>query len=155
MSTKNKRTFIVTAYRGGARDKHSYVVGAFSTKEAAIKCAETHVPYRTGIYSCEVTSCVMDEFDNEKDYYTRLEHKEKGRFELIAENTNPPKNIVGILAKTNDAVMRWSVKHKNDRDIHFKIKKVGDADGVHLSRIVVLDDLGTEVLEYAKSRIRG
>jgi hypothetical protein len=46
--------FIVTAYRWGDRENHSYVVGAFSTKDEAILWAKKEEEWRGGKYDCEV-----------------------------------------------------------------------------------------------------
>lgn len=47
-------TYVVTAYRWGQRNAHSYVVGAFPNLDDAKKCADAHVDYRGGKYGCEV-----------------------------------------------------------------------------------------------------
>lgn len=59
--------YIVTAYRWGHRDNHSYVVGAFSTKEQADQAADTHVGWRGGKYGCEVVEC--DVGNTSEDYH--------------------------------------------------------------------------------------
>lgn len=61
--------FTVTAYRFGMREKHSYVVGVFSKKAKAIKCADDHTAYRGRKYGCDVDVCKLDHY-SEKD----LEH---------------------------------------------------------------------------------
>lgn len=48
--------FVVTAYRWGQRNAHSYVVGAFADFEKAKACAIAHVDYRGGKYGCEVVA---------------------------------------------------------------------------------------------------
>lgn len=48
------KAYVVTAYRWGQRNAHSYVVGAFPDIEQAKACAEAHVEYRGGKYACEV-----------------------------------------------------------------------------------------------------
>ena len=50
---KNK-FYIVIAYRWGARENHSYFVGLFDKKHAALKCAEKENDHRGGKYECEV-----------------------------------------------------------------------------------------------------
>lgn len=49
--------YVVTAYRWGLRDAHSYVVGAYPTLDAAMQVARDHVEYRGGKYGCEVMCC--------------------------------------------------------------------------------------------------
>ena len=55
--------YVVTAYKWGLRDNHSYVVGAYTDLEQAKCIADSHVEYRGNKYGCEVTSCVQN--DNE------------------------------------------------------------------------------------------
>jgi hypothetical protein len=49
--------FVVSAYRWGLRDCHSYVVGVRDTLDAARELADSHVEYRGGKYGCEVVQC--------------------------------------------------------------------------------------------------
>lgn len=69
--------YVVVAYRWGKRDDHSYTVGVFSKKLQAMKCAAEHAEYRGGKYACVVESCVMNEFDNEADEYTKEVYRTK------------------------------------------------------------------------------
>lgn len=46
--------YVVTAYRWGQRNAHSFVVGAYIGVSAAIRCAEEYADYRGGKYACEV-----------------------------------------------------------------------------------------------------
>lgn len=62
--------FIVNAYRNGNREKHSYTVAVYSTKEQAIECAESHCTYRGGKYVCIVESLFLNQFGNEENDYT-------------------------------------------------------------------------------------
>jgi len=48
-------SYVVTAYRWGQRNAHSYVVGAFPELQAAKDCADAYVDYRGGKYAAEVT----------------------------------------------------------------------------------------------------
>lgn len=50
--------FVVTAYRWGNKEGHSYVVGAFDAEELAITQAKLEEEWRGGKYECEVI--VMD-----------------------------------------------------------------------------------------------
>lgn len=49
--------YVVTAYRWGLRDNHSYVVGAYLDKKLAKIVAREHVGYRGNKYGCEVIEC--------------------------------------------------------------------------------------------------
>lgn len=49
--------YVVTAYRWGLRDAHSYVVGAYRDREEAVRVAREHVNFRGGKYGCEVVEC--------------------------------------------------------------------------------------------------
>jgi hypothetical protein len=69
--TKMKNeTYIVVAYRWGERKNHSYTLGVFNKKYAAIKCADGHTEYRGGKYACVVEKCIMNDFENDTDNYT-------------------------------------------------------------------------------------
>ena len=72
--------YIVTAYRSGCRDNHSYNVGVFRNKDQAIRVADSHCNYRGGKYACVVESCIIDHFDNERDEYTEEIYTVKSRF---------------------------------------------------------------------------
>lgn len=62
--------YVVTAYRWGSQNGHSYVVGAFDDRDKAIACAGTHTTYRGGKYACVVDECVLNESEDEEDEYT-------------------------------------------------------------------------------------
>lgn len=48
------KIYVVTAYRWGQRNAHSYIVGARADLEEAKKLADHEVDYRGGKYGCEV-----------------------------------------------------------------------------------------------------
>lgn len=52
--------YTVHAYRWGDRECHSYTVGVFGKKHAALKAAETEEDYRGGKYKCEVLEWTLD-----------------------------------------------------------------------------------------------
>lgn len=45
--------WVVTAYKWGCRDNHSYIVGIYSTESVAKDACEKEVEYRGGKYGCE------------------------------------------------------------------------------------------------------
>ena len=51
--------YTVHAYRYGDRKQHSYPIGVFPKKHAAIKAAEEEEAYRGGKYGCEVVESVL------------------------------------------------------------------------------------------------
>lgn len=59
--------YVVTAYRWGQRNAHSYVVGAYPDLNRAKQCAEEHVDYRGGKYACEVVQAGSWSEDDERD----------------------------------------------------------------------------------------
>lgn len=73
----DKEIYIVTAYRWGERENHSYVLGAFFKKHSAIKCADEHTKYRGGKYACSVEMAIEGKFDNDSDNYTKEIYKTK------------------------------------------------------------------------------
>jgi len=56
---KNK-VYTVTAYKWGNREDHSYIVGVYSKKHAAIKAAEIEEEWRGKEYECEVLEWELD-----------------------------------------------------------------------------------------------
>lgn len=52
--------YTVHAYRWGDRECHSYIVGVFSKKHAAIKAADHETEYRGGKYECEIIEWEVD-----------------------------------------------------------------------------------------------
>lgn len=52
--------YTVHAYRWGDRERHSYTVGVFGKKHAALKAAVTEKDYRGGKYECEVLEWMLD-----------------------------------------------------------------------------------------------
>lgn len=55
--------YVITAYRWGQRNGHSYVVGATDDLETAKTLAENHVQYRGGKYGCEVCECKFPDIE--------------------------------------------------------------------------------------------
>lgn len=55
-----KYVYTVHAYRWGDREMHSYSVGVYSKKLAAMKAAGTEREWRGGKYECEVLEWVLD-----------------------------------------------------------------------------------------------
>ena len=60
--------YVVTAYRFGDRESHSYVVGAFDDQENALKQAKLEREWRGGKYECEVRSMNINESLKYKNY---------------------------------------------------------------------------------------
>ncbi len=69
--------YVVTAYRWGRKENHSYVLGVFSKKAKAIKVADSHRDYRGGKYDCVVDECILDDFDNDNDSHSREIYRSK------------------------------------------------------------------------------
>jgi len=72
-----KTVYVVTSYRWGNREDHSYILGVFSKKAQAIKCADSHVMYRGGKYYPEVDAVTLDSFSNDDDDYSKTIYKTK------------------------------------------------------------------------------
>ena len=60
--------YVVTAYRFGYRESHSYVVGAFDNEEESLKQAKLEREWRGGKYECEVRSMELNESLKYKNY---------------------------------------------------------------------------------------
>ena len=54
------KIYTVHAYRWGDRERHSYSVGVYSKKHAALKAAEAEAEWRGGKYECEVIEWIPD-----------------------------------------------------------------------------------------------
>ncbi len=54
------KVFVTTMYRGGDREKHSYVLGVWSSKELATQHGQNEAAWRGGKYDPEVTEWVID-----------------------------------------------------------------------------------------------
>jgi len=52
--------YVVTMYRYGAHEKHSYILGVYSTREAAFSAGKDEEYGRAAKYSAEVTEWVVD-----------------------------------------------------------------------------------------------
>lgn len=52
--------YCVTSYRWADNENHSYVLGLFTKKHAAIKAAEQEEDHRGGKYGCEVLEIQLD-----------------------------------------------------------------------------------------------
>ena len=74
-----KEIYIVTAYRWGKIENHSYNLGVFKNKEKAIRVADSHIEYRGGKYSCIVEECIINHFDETDEDYTKEIYIAKGR----------------------------------------------------------------------------
>ena len=65
------KMYIVTAYRWGSAEKHSYNLGVFNDLEKAKEVAEDHCNYRGGKYECVVYECKLNHFQNDDDVHTK------------------------------------------------------------------------------------
>jgi hypothetical protein len=69
--------YVVTAYRWGDRNNHSYVLGAFNKITKAVKCADSHAQYRGGKYACVVDEVVLNSFNDDSDEYSKEVYRAK------------------------------------------------------------------------------
>lgn len=60
MGKTKLKYYLVTAYRWGEREAHSYFVGMYDKKHRAIKNAEAEADLRGGKYSCLVEEISMN-----------------------------------------------------------------------------------------------
>lgn len=58
--------YIVTAYRWGDYESHSYVVGIFDSEEKSLAAAHIEEEYRGGKYECEVLKGVINYWRHSK-----------------------------------------------------------------------------------------
>jgi hypothetical protein len=62
------KVFVVTAYRWGSNENHSYVVGVYSTMERAKKAGDLEESYRGGKYSCHILDVELDYMSADEDW---------------------------------------------------------------------------------------
>lgn len=53
--------YVVTMYRFGSKENHSYVYGVYNKKAKALKEADFEEEMRGGKYKAEVIECTMNE----------------------------------------------------------------------------------------------
>lgn len=58
-----KKVYVVSAYRYGWRNGHSYVVGCCENIDDAKKLSVAHMNYRGGKYGCEIVECNFNDID--------------------------------------------------------------------------------------------
>jgi len=56
----NRLVYVVTMYRYGDHEKHSYVLGVYSTRENANHWGSMEENYRGGKYKYEIAACIID-----------------------------------------------------------------------------------------------
>lgn len=56
-----KIAYVVTMYRYGNREKHSYVLGVFTTYKLAEDWGSTEKAYRAGKYEPDITQFIIDD----------------------------------------------------------------------------------------------
>lgn len=71
------KLYIVTAYRWGHRQNHSYNIAVFTDKDKAIECAESHTSYRGGKYGVAVEEIILNQYDEDAQDYTNEIFKTK------------------------------------------------------------------------------
>lgn len=67
------KIYVVTMYRYGDRESHSYVLGVFSEKNIAIHTGLFEEAWRGTKYTCEVLEFVLDSPEKYSDTILRLE----------------------------------------------------------------------------------
>lgn len=81
MEKKTDYTYLVTAFRWGRRENHSYTVGIYHKKHAAITNAEKEADLRGGKYSCLVEKVHKNQdVSLSKETFIKPVHLAKGRF---------------------------------------------------------------------------
>jgi len=54
------KVYVVTAYRWGDHEKHSYVVGVYSSEKLASQAKDNEESYRGGKYECHIDRMTLD-----------------------------------------------------------------------------------------------
>jgi hypothetical protein len=70
---ETQKFYTVNAYRWGDRELHSYSVGVYTNKQAALQAAESEAEWRGGKYECEVLEWIPD--SKNEDGSSGMPHK--------------------------------------------------------------------------------
>lgn len=65
MNIRQKKIYVVIAYRWGDCENHSYLVGTTFRKDNAIKMAQKENEYRGGKYTCTVYEVLNGVWDDQ------------------------------------------------------------------------------------------
>ena len=60
MDMSGLSVFVVTAYRWGKRDSHSYVVGVYGDVKDALAFADNEESFRSNKYVCEIVEMIIN-----------------------------------------------------------------------------------------------
>jgi len=108
----NQQVYIVTAYRYGDRERHSYVVTCCSTLKEAEDFAKKEEELRAGKYSCEVIEVPMAGYQDTSSF------KIVRRMKEFHSQLRPTKILVEVLGgvviclkTTNENVELYLVDH--------------------------------------------
>lgn len=135
--------YVVTAYRWGQRNAHSYVVGSFETLDEGKKCADAHVEYRGGKYGCEVVEAQPWTEDGDGETAKQVYYAESPYYGLagdaghfhpadVQKRSEPcPKPITIGDAKRRIFWLHMTLKMLNDR-VHSGYDFNADPDGMTL-----------------------
>ena len=75
------KVYLVTAYRYGDKESHSYVIGIFDNKKNSIMAAKTEENWRGGKYDCEVLEWEMNVWKHSENITKPLYKIIKGIYE--------------------------------------------------------------------------
>jgi hypothetical protein len=94
------KVFVVQAYRYSDFDKHSYVVGVYSSKKDAEAVAEREEDFRGGKYGCVVYEFELDNRDI--DFNPKIEMSDFFEKENREAITNRIKNAELLMSEKNN-----------------------------------------------------
>lgn len=83
---KQKWVYVITAYRWGGRDNHSYVVAVSTSEKKALITAEKEEKYRGGKYECSVEKFLLGGVKDRGWEEVKTIFSDKGDWEVVKEN---------------------------------------------------------------------
>lgn len=77
--TMKNRTmmYVVTAYRWGDDESHSYLMGVFKKEGEAIKVANSHCNYRGGKYACVIEEVPLNHYSEDDHEHSKEVYRAK------------------------------------------------------------------------------
>jgi len=99
--------FVVMAHRWGDPELHSYVVGVFSTREAAEYAFETEEIDRGGKYGCSIRRFDLGKPGSEMVRKAERIEGGKSAAHQVMEAMETKKQLASLRAKVRDWCNRW------------------------------------------------
>lgn len=111
--------YIITAYRYGMRDAHSYVVAATHDLEEAKQAAESECDYRGGKYGCEVVEIELGPWNKDRKA-KQVYYVESPYHGMIGHGEHPADTTTDGWKEKLHVAMKAGQEERNRRIAEFK-----------------------------------